>query len=145
MHDSSESSSDTLSPPNTTDHKAQVAFASSQASHDGFNKDIEKGDPGSEENNEVDHGETDQRQTNEQADLVGWDGPNDPENPQNWSRSKKYTITVFYSSLTFCLTFASSVFSTATMVTAKLYGVSNEVMVLGTSLFVLVWEPYDPL
>lgn len=33
--------------------------------------------------------------------------------------------------MTFCLTFASSVFSTATMVTAKLYGVSNEVMTLG--------------
>ncbi|KAK5017109.1 hypothetical protein LTR39_001722 [Cryomyces antarcticus] len=39
--------------------------------------------------------------------------------------------------LTFCITFASSVFSTATRPTALLFGVSNEVMVLATSLFVL--------
>ena len=70
--------------------------------------------------------------------VVGWDGPNDPLNPQNWSKSKKYTTTVFYASMTFCITFASSVFSTATPVTAKLFGVSTEVMTLGTSLFVFV-------
>ena len=80
----------------------------------------------------------DSGQTKEESNLIGWDGPNDPENPQNWSKSKKYTVTIFYSSMTFCLTFASSIFSTATHVTAKLYGVSDEVMVLGTSLFVLV-------
>lgn len=84
--------------------------------------------------------------------VVGWDGPDDPENPMNWPLRKKYTTTVFYATLTFCLTFASSVFSTATMVTAKLFGVSNEVMVLGTSLFVLgfavgpiIWGPLSEL
>lgn len=88
----------------------------------------------------------------EDSSLVGWDGPNDKENPMNWSRRKKYTVTVFYSTMTFCLTFASSVFSTATMVTAKLFGVSNEVMTLGTSLFVLgfavgpiIWGPLSEL
>jgi hypothetical protein len=25
--------------------------------------------------------------------LVDWDGPNDPENPQNWSRSRKWMVT----------------------------------------------------
>lgn len=103
-------------------------------------KDIEKGDPeDSKENNEVDQGGFDRRQTEEESNIVGWDGPNDPENPQNWSKRRKYTTTVFYATLTFTLTFASSVFSTATQATAKLYGVSAEVMVLGTSLFVLVY------
>lgn len=53
---------------------------------------------------------------------------------------------------TFCVTFASSVFSTATVPTAILFGVSEEVMVLGTSLFVLgfafgpiVWGPFSEL
>ena len=78
------------------------------------------------------------RQTKREEIVVGWDGPNDPQNPQNWKRSKKYTITVLYASLTFCVTFSSSVFSPATAVTAKMFGVSNEVMTLGTSLFVLV-------
>lgn len=51
-------------------------------------------------------------------------------------------------SLTLTITFASSVFSTANTVTAEEFGVSQEVMVLGTSLFVLgfsfgppVWGP----
>lgn len=39
--------------------------------------------------------------------------------------------------ITFCITFASSVFSTATFVAAREFHVSTEVMTLGTSLFVL--------
>ena len=90
------------------------------------------------ETEEVNQNDQNDRQTQREEFLVGWDGPNDPQNPQNWKSSKKYTMTVFYASLTFCVTFSSSVFSPATAVTAKVFGVSNEVMTLGTSLFVLV-------
>ena len=111
-----------------------------------LDKDLEKGDPEkSKDTNEVDQGALDRRQTKEEDNLVGWDGPDDPQNPQNWSKRRKYMTTVFYATLTFTLTFASSVFSTATEVTAKLYGVSNEVMTLGTSLFVLVCADAAPL
>ena len=101
-------------------------------------RDLEKGDIISKENNEVNQDNFDTQKTQEDSNLVGWDGPKDPGNPQNWPNSKKYLTTVFYATLTFCLTFSSSIFSTATMVTAKLFGVSPEVMILGTSLFVLV-------
>ncbi|KAK4695738.1 hypothetical protein P7C71_g2075, partial [Lecanoromycetidae sp. Uapishka_2] len=150
----SRSSSDNQLPPS---EKQDVIPArdsdSSIPGHENENeKDIEKGDPGAQEKNEVDQGDEDQRQTEIESNLVGWDGPEDPGNPQNWSKSKKYTTTVFYATLTFCLTFSSSIFSTATMVTAKMYGVSNEVMTLGTSLFVLgfavgpiVWGPFSEL
>ena len=70
--------------------------------------------------------------------LETWDGPDDPQNPVNWPLRRKYTTTVLYSTMTFCLTFASSVFSTATIETSKLFNVSTEVMTLGTSLFVIV-------
>jgi DHA1 family multidrug resistance protein-like MFS transporter len=40
--------------------------------------------------------------------------------------------------MTFVCTFASSVFSTATVATSGLFGVSTEVMTLGVSLYVLV-------
>lgn len=46
--------------------------------------------------------------------------------------------------MTFCVTFASSVFSTAAVVTAEKFGVSEEVMILGTSLFVLGFS-FGPL
>ena len=86
------------------------------------------------------------------SNVVEWDGSNDPENPQNWSRAYKWFLTVTLGMVTFVITFASSIFSTATKATAKEFGVSNEVMILGTSLFVLgfavgpiIWGPMSEL
>ena len=73
--------------------------------------------------------------------LVEFDGPDDPGNPQNFPKSKKWLITVVYSSLTMWVQFSSSVFSTATGVTAEKFHVSTEVMTLGTALPVLVCPP----
>ncbi|KAH6974340.1 major facilitator superfamily domain-containing protein [Ilyonectria sp. MPI-CAGE-AT-0026] len=69
--------------------------------------------------------------------IVGWDGPDDPENPMNWPNRKKWMVTVSLGMLTWVVTFASSIFSTATVPAAEEFGVSTEVMTLGTSLFVL--------
>lgn len=69
--------------------------------------------------------------------LIVWDGPNDPENPMNWPQSKKWIVTVALGMMTFCVTFASSVFSNATIDTSREFHVSTEVTTLGTSLFVL--------
>lgn len=77
--------------------------------------------------------------------IVDWNGPDDPGNPMNWPRSKKWVVTFTFSLMTFVITFASSVFSTATVVTSQEYGVSTEVMTLGTSLFVLVSHRPLPL
>ena len=79
-------------------------------------------------------------QPTEESDpnLIDWDGPDDPENPMNWTFSRKVLSTGTMATLTLVITFASSVFSTATVVVAREYGVSNEVTILGTSLFVLV-------
>ncbi|KAI4132689.1 MAG: hypothetical protein LQ347_002494 [Umbilicaria vellea] len=77
--------------------------------------------------------------------IVDWNGPDDPGNPMNWPRSKKWLVTFTFSLMTFVITFASSVFSTATVVTSKEYGVSTEVTTLGTSLFVLVSRRLAPI
>ncbi|KAJ5953032.1 uncharacterized protein N7479_011445 [Penicillium vulpinum] len=78
------------------------------------------------------------RSPNEKESLiVGWDGPDDPEMPQNFPTWRKWVITIMLGMMTVCVTFASSVFSTATKQTAKKFHVSDEVMVLGVSLFVL--------
>ncbi|KAJ5200591.1 Major facilitator superfamily domain general substrate transporter [Penicillium cf. griseofulvum] len=90
--------------------------------------------------------------SNKDPNLVDWDGKDDPENPQNYSNLRKWIITLTMSSMTVWITFASSVFSTATLVTAKEFNVSTEVMVLGTSLVVfgfalgpLCWAPLSEL
>jgi hypothetical protein len=43
-------------------------------------------------------------------DLVEFDGPDDPANPQNWSKAKKWRITGSMGGMTFVVTFASSIF-----------------------------------
>jgi len=134
----SSSSKGTLSPDTFKDEAQGRGLISNQGSS-GSPRDIEKGGPGPKERYEKEAATVDARHPpRESNNIVGWNGPDDPENPENWSTLKKCTVTCFYAALTFCLTFASSVFSTATDVTSKLYGVSTEVMTLGTSLFVLV-------
>lgn len=98
--------------------------------------DLEKGElPGSAPSPPLSYDEP-----KKNPDLVNWEGPHDPENPRNFSRMRKWYITMMLSLLTFCITFSSSVFSQATAVTAKIYGVSVEVTTLGTALIVLVGE-----
>ncbi|KAJ9193375.1 hypothetical protein DTO164E3_7935 [Paecilomyces variotii] len=76
--------------------------------------------------------------------INGWDGPDDPTHPRNWPTVRKWIITVITSLMTFSVTFASSVFSTAETPTAEKFHVSDEVMVLGLSLFVLGYS-FGPL
>ena len=73
----------------------------------------------------------------QKTDIVTWDGPRDPENPKNWSKTRKWLIVATTCLMTFCVTFSSSVFSAAVGATAEEFNTSSEVMVLAVSLFVL--------
>ncbi|KAE8397070.1 major facilitator superfamily domain-containing protein [Aspergillus pseudonomiae] len=84
--------------------------------------------------------------------AVQWNGPEDPENPQNFTFARKCLISASLSLMTLCVTFASSVFSEVTVITAKEFDVGAEVMTLGTSLPIfgfaispLVWGPASEL
>src|SRR6187402_1565685 len=57
--------------------------------------------------------------------LVEWDGAADPGSPMNWSTRKKWLVTVAMGSITFTVTFASSVFSAATVSVANEFGIST--------------------
>lgn len=65
--------------------------------------------------------------------LVEFDGPDDLGNPQNFSKGKKWMITIMLSFMTLTITFSSSVFSTAILIVAKKYHVGTEVATLGVS------------
>ncbi|KZT38285.1 MFS general substrate transporter [Sistotremastrum suecicum HHB10207 ss-3] len=67
-------------------------------------------------------------------DLVTWD-VDDPQNPQNFTFSRKIFITILISVLTINVTFASSAPSTATLAIAETFGISDELSILVTSLF----------
>ncbi|PYH45629.1 MFS transporter [Aspergillus saccharolyticus JOP 1030-1] len=116
-----------------------------------FDKDLERNASDSDVNvpeEQLEKAEERQRDPN----LVEFDGPNDPENPHNLPYWRKWVITMSMACMTMWITFASSVFSTATVVTAEEFGVSSEVMILGTSLVVfgfalgpLMWSPLSEL
>ena len=70
-------------------------------------------------------------------ELFTWSGASDPNNPLNWSLWRKRMIVLAASAMTFAVTYASSVFSTAVTPMARQFHTSEEVMVLGVSLYVL--------
>ena len=58
--------------------------------------------------------------TGEDNGLVSWDGPQDPENPPNWSWQRKWVATILVSCFTFISPFSS------TMVTPVLDEISTD-------------------
>jgi DHA1 family multidrug resistance protein-like MFS transporter len=72
------------------------------------------------------------------SQLITWNLPYDPDNPQQWSSSRRWVVTYALGGMTLVVSFASSVFSTATRATAEEFHVSTEVTTLGTSLYILV-------
>lgn len=85
--------------------------------------------------------------TREEPYEVAW-LDNDPENPQTWSDSNKWFLTGFVSIATLAVALASSCYSGAIDSIRADFGGSNEVLILGVSLFVvgfafgpLIWAP----
>ena len=84
--------------------------------------------------------------------VVEFDGHEDPTHPQNWPTKKKLLIAAILAFDSLAATFGSSVFSSATLVVARQYHVSQEVGTLATSLYVLgyafgpiMWAPFSEL
>jgi hypothetical protein len=42
-----------------------------------------------------------EKPTPDESILVDWDGPNDPQNPQNWSLSRKWWLVGLVAAVTF--------------------------------------------
>ncbi|EJU01459.1 MFS general substrate transporter [Dacryopinax primogenitus] len=69
--------------------------------------------------------------------LVHWDGPDDPENPKNWSKLKRWYVTVFGSLLVFNASFASSAPSGILPQLIVDWNMSTEIATLLIAIFVL--------
>ncbi|GAB7351888.1 hypothetical protein MBLNU459_g2433t1 [Dothideomycetes sp. NU459] len=72
--------------------------------------------------------------------LVTWDGPDDPENPKNWSKKRKWAATLVVSSFTFISPVASSMVAPALGTISREFNITNtaqEELVL--SIFVLAY------
>ncbi|GKZ20819.1 hypothetical protein AbraIFM66951_004087 [Aspergillus brasiliensis] len=69
-------------------------------------------------------------------EAIGWGGPDDSENPQNWSITKKMLVTLLICLLTFSIYIGSAIYTPGVPGVARQFGVSNVVALLGLTLFV---------
>ncbi|KAI0686161.1 MFS polyamine transporter [Earliella scabrosa] len=70
--------------------------------------------------------------------LVDWEGPDDPNNPKNWTFSKKWAVTAVVSAYTFMSPLSSSMMAPASPRIAQELGVASPTVVaLLTSAYVL--------
>ena len=72
--------------------------------------------------------------------LVEFDGPNDPDNPKNWTARKRISITMCLALMTFVVTFSSTIFAVAIQPVAEEFNVGTVTATLGVALFLLVGE-----
>ncbi|GAA5936679.1 MFS transporter [Sporobolomyces koalae] len=84
--------------------------------------------------------------------LVRWEGPNDPENPQNFSRAKKLFVSFQICLLTFSVYLGASLVASAETGLQEEFGVSRVVSVLPLSLYILgygvgpmLWSPLQEI
>lgn len=61
------------------------------------------------------------------TNQISWDGPDDPENPKNWSFKRKWAATIVVSSFTFISPVSSSMVAPALSTIASEFHITNEV------------------
>ncbi|KAI5115610.1 hypothetical protein M0805_006818 [Coniferiporia weirii] len=70
--------------------------------------------------------------------VVDWNGPDDPENPRNWTYKRKWIITLVVSAFTFISPVSSSMVAPATDQIAREIGITSTVIIaMTTSIFIL--------
>ncbi|KAJ9616950.1 hypothetical protein H2200_000670 [Cladophialophora chaetospira] len=67
--------------------------------------------------------------------ATDWDGPNDPDNPRNFSLRRRLATAFAVTFLSFVSTIAGSIYSPAHADISRLFGVSDEVAILPLSLY----------
>ena len=78
--------------------------------------------------------------TYECISQVGWEGPDDPENPKNWVKHRKWAATLVVSSFTFISPISSSMVAPAIGTIAKDFNITDSVeQQLVLSVFILAY------
>lgn len=77
--------------------------------------------------------------------IVGWDGPDDPENPLNFPRPRKWALLSLVAAITFVSPLASSMFAPAVGFLAQDFGVREELLLSFTvSVYLLGYVVSNP-
>ncbi|EOD48443.1 mfs multidrug transporter [Neofusicoccum parvum] len=78
-----------------------------------FNKDVDLEKSEGSTPTSINERDEDEQSAREPVDpnIVDWDGPNDPENPMNWPKAKKWLAISIVSLITFLIPLGSSIFA----------------------------------
>lgn len=89
------------------------------------------------------HAQLERKQTTksiQDPNLVTWDGPDDPLNPKNWSKGRKWAATLVVSSFTFISPVSSSMVAPALGTISAEFGITNTAQQeLILSIFILAY------
>ncbi|KAF2120724.1 major facilitator superfamily domain-containing protein [Lophiotrema nucula] len=84
--------------------------------------------------------------------VIDWFGPEDADNPQNWSVGKKFFVTFEICFLTFSVYIGSAIYSAGILDVEQKFGVSQVAATLGLSLYVagygtgpIIWSPMSEI
>lgn len=84
--------------------------------------------------------------------IISWFGDNDPEDPHNWSISKKFFVSFEICLLTTSIYIGSSIYSAGNDTVEMRFGVSQVAATLGLTLFIagygigpMIWAPMSEI
>ncbi|CAM9016400.1 unnamed protein product [Wickerhamomyces anomalus] len=78
-------------------------------------------------------------------ELVTWDGDDDPENPKNWSDTKKWVSVAWVALYTLLSPFASTMLSPAiSSISADFHNDNSTISALMVSIYILAWAIFPP-
>jgi len=84
--------------------------------------------------------------------VIDWYGDDDPQNPRNWSRAKKYFVTFEICFLTFSVYIGSAIYTPGLMDVMQVFGVAQVPATLGLTLYVagyglgpIIWSPMSEI
>ena len=66
--------------------------------------------------------------------LVEFDGPDDKDNPRNWTKKRRWIITAAMGMMTFVVTFSSSIFATAIRPVSAEFDIDQVTAALGVAM-----------
>ena len=81
---------------------------------------------------------TPEHENKNNTSYVDWNGQGDPEHPQNWPLLTKLRVSFLLTCITLCVSLSSSIFGPGSKEVEEEFGISAEVAILGTSLYLLV-------
>lgn len=84
--------------------------------------------------------------------VIDWYGPEDSQNPRNWSRPKKFFVTFEICFLTFSVYIGSAIYTPGLIDVTQVFGVAQVPATLGLTLYVagyglgpLIWSPMSEI